>query len=412
MQDYISRLPAPLPLYILLELSDLKALYAAILSSPHSYATFHLNAHQLFDTIARRSIAPDINTAIQVYIYLHDHLHDKAGQDPQQTLRERLQTALRDHTEYSSVESSAATIFHVLAQNVRLHDIGVSILKSKLEYLAALRPQKLADSEFRYRRETVMEQRPQGTALVLPAIIQKPSWPEENRMLWALWISNIARLASHRLPKCTYDTALVHITQILLGKIVSHFNWTESVMAEIMNCLLDGPSLKRKITVENNSHGLETLHPYEIPHPPYSTLSLISPNTIPSTPMYKRSPASKPTHKTITWEHFSTTILHDNPSAHYARAMTRAPDSPLQGADVCVSNRLGFDFWDRRRFCDDLHLRMPPRDHESYAGVAHLYASGGAGYISRSDMLFRLYSFYKEDKEREQNGWERGWSYR
>jgi hypothetical protein len=51
---------------------------------------------------------------------------------------------------------------------------------------------------------------------------------------------------------------------------------------------------------------------------------------------------------------------------------------------------------------------MPPRQHESYPEVAHLYVAGGSGYISRSDMLFRLYGFYKEDKEREQNGWERG----
>jgi hypothetical protein len=120
-------LPAPLPLYILSELYDLKALYAAMLSSPHLYATFRLNSHHLFDTVARRSLAPEINTVIQIYIHLHENLYEKPGQDPQQTLQERLQTALQDHTEYSSVNTAAATMFHVLAQAVRLHDIGVSI---------------------------------------------------------------------------------------------------------------------------------------------------------------------------------------------------------------------------------------------------------------------------------------------
>ncbi|KAI5197289.1 hypothetical protein E4T38_08070 [Aureobasidium subglaciale] len=34
MTDFLSALPAPLPLYVLLELPDLKALYAAVLASP------------------------------------------------------------------------------------------------------------------------------------------------------------------------------------------------------------------------------------------------------------------------------------------------------------------------------------------------------------------------------------------
>jgi hypothetical protein len=43
-----STLPAPLPLYILLELSDLKALHAAILASPHLLAVFRLDAYLLY----------------------------------------------------------------------------------------------------------------------------------------------------------------------------------------------------------------------------------------------------------------------------------------------------------------------------------------------------------------------------
>jgi hypothetical protein len=147
MCDYISRLPAPLLLYVLLELPDLKALYAAILSSPHFYATFRLDAHRLFSTIADRTIADDINTAIHTYIYLQEHLYEEPGIGSQRTLQDRLQAAssLHDQTKYAPIKASAATLLIVIAQAVRIHDIGFCILASKLDYLVTLRPQKLSD---------------------------------------------------------------------------------------------------------------------------------------------------------------------------------------------------------------------------------------------------------------------------
>jgi hypothetical protein len=47
-RDPLSTLPAPLPLYIFLELSDLEALHAAILASPQLLAVFRLDACLLF----------------------------------------------------------------------------------------------------------------------------------------------------------------------------------------------------------------------------------------------------------------------------------------------------------------------------------------------------------------------------
>jgi hypothetical protein len=251
MQDYISQLPAPLPLCILLELPDLKALYAAILSSLHLYATFRLNAHHIFSTVARRAMADEINTAIQIHIYLHKYLHEESAQDLRQTLQGGLRTALQNHTGYSSSKSSAETIFRVLAQTIRLHDIGVCILKSKLEYLTTLQLQKLADPEFRYRREIVTSQHPQGTTLAIPTSLRGPSWTEENRILWALWILSIARLASCRLANYSYHTALVDITRTLLDIASDHFNWTENVMSEVRRCLSSGPSLRPPTSTPN-----------------------------------------------------------------------------------------------------------------------------------------------------------------
>jgi hypothetical protein len=58
LRDLFSTLPAPLPLYILLKLSDLEALYAAILASPRLLAVFRLDACLLFKTIVSRTL-PD-----------------------------------------------------------------------------------------------------------------------------------------------------------------------------------------------------------------------------------------------------------------------------------------------------------------------------------------------------------------
>jgi hypothetical protein len=408
MQDHISRLPAPLPLYILLELSDLKALYAAILSSPHLYATFRLNAHHIFGTIARGTLAPEINTAIQTYIHLHENLFGQPDQGLQQTLQERLQTAVQDHTDYSSVRYSASTVFHVLAQAVRLHDIGVSILKSKLEYLTTLRPQKLADPEFRYRRETVMEQRPHGTELILPDILRELSWPEENRMLWALWVLDIARLASDRLSNYSCRTALVDITQALL-----EYDWTETLMTEVRECLRSGTSLRTPIStrnteVQNSPDDLNILRPYEIPHPPYTTISLTISKTIPNTPVYQWFSAPGPTPNIMRWGHFDAVLSHQNPAARYVRAMGNRPQSPLQPSEVHVFDRLGFCFWDHRRISNDLQLRVAPPVHLVRPKAAYFDAPDAPIQLSESDFLFRLYSFFKHEDEREQSGWKRG----
>ncbi|KAI5270760.1 hypothetical protein E4T47_05911 [Aureobasidium subglaciale] len=71
MTDFLSALPAPLPLYILLELPDLETLYAAVLASPHLYAVFNLSAQRIFRTILPRSLPDEL--ASPVLIYISDH---------------------------------------------------------------------------------------------------------------------------------------------------------------------------------------------------------------------------------------------------------------------------------------------------------------------------------------------------
>ena len=68
MRDLLSALPAPLPLLILLELPDIKALYAALLASPTLYFVFRQNASRVFRTVAARTIHEDImSKSVSIY---------------------------------------------------------------------------------------------------------------------------------------------------------------------------------------------------------------------------------------------------------------------------------------------------------------------------------------------------------
>jgi hypothetical protein len=77
MPDF-SVLPAPLTLYILLELPDLKALYAAILASPHVNAVFRLNSRRIFKKkIVARTLPAQLVSPVLFYMLLRERLVTK-----------------------------------------------------------------------------------------------------------------------------------------------------------------------------------------------------------------------------------------------------------------------------------------------------------------------------------------------
>ena len=155
MQDHLSQLPAPLPLYILLELPDLKALYAAILSSPCLYAVFRLHAHTIFAKIVERSSTLELVRPIMIYMHLLQQRyhtdHDEASSTIQWAELERT-IASMDFVDYTCKDVPTPVIFHMVAQAVRIHDVAYSIIRSKLDYLNTLTFQKLANPHDQYRR--------------------------------------------------------------------------------------------------------------------------------------------------------------------------------------------------------------------------------------------------------------------
>ncbi|THZ37792.1 hypothetical protein D6C87_08252 [Aureobasidium pullulans] len=184
MRDFFASLPAPLPLYILLDLTDLKALYAAIVSSPHLYAVFHLDAGLIFSTIVRRTMPDDLVTPMTMHMRLHQHRKTTTS-----TTFKNLEATMLvdDANQYHWDDISPATFFQAISQYVRIHDLAYSVLRSKLDYLATLQFEKLANLPHKYIHKSMAKQNPESVALDVPARFQDPSWVEENRAVRALW---------------------------------------------------------------------------------------------------------------------------------------------------------------------------------------------------------------------------------
>ncbi|KER00922.1 hypothetical protein AUEXF2481DRAFT_167476 [Aureobasidium subglaciale EXF-2481] len=416
MQNHLSQLPAPLPLYILLELPNLKALYAAILSSPHLYATFRLNARHVFDTIAHRSMPNELINLIYMHLHLQQQPSDEFKMDlfgdfqVQDRFRAvKLALASSRHT------TSAANVFRVVAQGVLLYDIGRFILRSKLDYLKTLQLQKLADPRFNYMlydRDLVMRQNPEGTTLHLAASFGDPSWLEEGRVLWGLWRLSIARLISHKFAACSYGNALDSVVRTQVNFSPLAHRWTDNIIAEITNSMVAGTRLQPPASARASSpkpidlDHLTVVQPYLIPHPPYLTIIPSSKELVPTAPVFSWCPAdvSEPSHHSVVWSPFDAEFQRENPSARYVRAMENAPYGPIQAQCSDVFDRLGFGFWDTRRICADFELRMPRRHLEMDPS---LYGQGGPKHVSMSGGLFRLLGIYKQEREREKDGWKR-----
>lgn len=408
MQDHLSRLPAPLPLYILLQLPDLKALYAAVLSSPCLYAAFRLNACRVLDSITQR-MPDELKNLIYMHLLLQNRSYTESITDSTQGFQNQLNTT--DLVPAGRDGHSAATVFRAITQAVRLSDIGYIILRSKLDYYMTLQPEKLANRQFRYTRDLVTRQDPEGIALSLANNLQDPSWVEEGRVLWVLWLICIARLLSCRVAACSYENALDHLVQSQLRFGPLDHRWTDDVLFEITECLVTGTNLQPPTCSRSSLlHGLAALQPYEIPSPPYLTATSGSKRAFSTSPMFSWSPAgsSASSLNSVVWHIRDPELLHENPTARYIRAMRNGPDSPIQTSDRGVFNRLGFGFWDRRRVSADFHLLMNVQGRAQLEADPALHPLDGPHYISRSDGLFRLLSIYKQDKGREENGWQRG----
>lgn len=397
--DLFATLPAPLPLYILLELPDVKALYAAVLSSPHLLAVFRLNACLLFRKIIRRNLSDDETQPILLYMRLY-------AANPGRHLDGLVQQCKSDDfsLDVNSNETldvvlkgmSTAVVFRTIAQAVRIYDLARVILRSKLDYLTTLRYARLADLSFRYHRGTSpSSQRPESVPLGIPARLQDPSWIEENRVVRALWLLAI---------RCQGSKAV---------ELDDKLSWLEDDVAEVEASLRTGPTLLLPTsTPEQLCNPLDIaaiLRPYPTSHSPYRehTAAPMITSVCSSQP-----PAIKPrsSETTRAWQQESFRFSKENETMRFLRASTHRPDSPLQDHDASVFRRLGFTFWDRWRVSAELELRSTPRSITGGPLNGRYYSVGEPGYLGYSEEWFRLLKVYECEEKREIDGWQRGWT--
>ncbi|THX93143.1 hypothetical protein D6D03_10192 [Aureobasidium pullulans] len=390
MPDFIASLPAPLPLYILLDLTDLKALHAAILSSPDLYAVFHLDASLIFSTIVRRTMPDELVTPMIMYMRLHQRSKPTAS-----TTFKNLEATMLvdDANRYTWDDISPATFFQAISQYVRIHDLAYSVLGSKLDYLATLQFEKLANIPHKYIHKSMAKQNPESVALDVPARFQDPSWVEESRAVRALWFLTLGWRVSCMLGLDEMES--IGFAKRLVGeKTWKHEEIEEMVRSVSFLALHTYPILPRS----------------RVTHPDSST------NTS-RVPLYAQFPLTPPhsTPASLAWDQ-APQRLSTMPRVYRILLMLRErPDSPFRTLGTQPHNvrtlqidhfiRLGFGFWDLWRVSVEMRLwSMPYSIREELKGEGQ----GKVEVVGQSDSMFRHWVIWRQEKQREEEGWMRG----
>ncbi|THZ10373.1 hypothetical protein D6C91_09720 [Aureobasidium pullulans] len=412
MRDFFASLPAPLPLYILLDLTDLKALYAAILSSPHLYTVFHLDAGLVFSTIVGRTMPDELVTPMIMYMRLHQRSKPTAS-----TTFKNLEATMLvdDANRYTWDDISPATFFQAIAQYVRIHDLAYSVLRSKLDYLATLQFEKLANLPHKYIHKSMAKQNPESVALDVPARFQDPSWVEENRAVRALWFLTLGWRVSCMLG--LDESESIGFAKRLVGEKT----WKHEEIEEMVRSVLDGPSLQPSTpslasNTEMANESFSVLRTYPILRRSRVTCPDSSTNTS-RAPLYAQSPLTPPhsTPASLAWDQ-APNRLSTMPRVYRILLMLRdRPDSPFRTPGTRPHNartlqmdhfiRLGFGVWDLWRVSVEMRLwSMSYSIREELKGEGQ----GRMGAVGQSDSMFRHWVIWRQEKQREEGGWMRG----
>jgi hypothetical protein len=412
MPDLLSTLPTELLLHILLSLSDLKALYAAILSSPHLHAVFRLNAHLVFRTAISRSLPDDLASPVLVYMLLRERLAVKdicAG-----LTFEQFRATVKDVTTAAETrpwhEISIRTIFHTIAQAIRIHDIAFSILRCKLDYFGTLKFEKLADSQYRYDRPyNATIHNPKGVPMDVHLPLSNPSWAEETRAIRLLWLLAAGWRASG------YVGDSDEITVGDMSRCQQEFLSLEDQLIrdsafELTQSMLPGPVLRPPHESDQETvRTLDILQPYPIHIHDGAAQQLTLINSLPTSVHFDWVPASltnELSDESFPFRHSIFSMLSKNPERMRVWVCTLRPDSPLQGAKSHMFDCLGFGFWEGRRVCLELGLYAYPQSaSKTRPKVDHNTLTRYS--CSDSDRFFRLSKIYQQQDEREQQGWHR-----
>lgn len=414
MTDSFSKLPAELLLAIVLELPDLRTLYSAVLSSPDVYAVFCSNPQLVFITIVQCSIPSVARGPMVAYMHLlRECYRDESSMRKCTWQQLEAVTSASSDVESLSGNMPRPVIWHTIAQFVRNHDLAYYILRAKLDYLGALRFEKLADPHYRYRREERLPRHiPPGEIMEICTPLQDPSWIEENRVVLVLWLLTAGWRISNMcidIPEAVLSGGPIRIQKELFGATLCPA-WKDDLVAEIALSVSQGPTLKAPCTPSSTpdaqDDGFRALQAYPIPHPPHvSTKNNVSGLT--TSPCYSRpvAQALEPTDETWMWHRHPDRLTKIDTNALYIKAMRRrpGPGSALEGTSPHQLERLGFGIWDKWRVSCELHIRTSPE----LAQRPRQMIVGEPGVVSRCDSSFRWFKLHEQEVLREFEGWHR-----
>jgi hypothetical protein len=337
-----------------MELSDLKALYAAMLASPHLLAVFRLDACVLFKTIVRRTLPDDHPGPMLSYMRLYKACLDQSLDGSRQALEKdgvKSKTGVIGSLEVVLKDMPTSIVFRTLAQATRIHDLAHFILRSKLDYLPNLRYERLADPSFTYNRhKRSSQQTPNGIPMNIPSRLSDLSWIEKNRAVRALWLLVVRCRGSGSFNPDGQSSAKEWTC--------AELPWMDDEVAEVETSLKYGPTSLPPCSASEQARSLsDILRPNPIPQPPYRRNA----PTFPS-PCFSQSPVTMPnaSARSTAWEQDISYLSKENRTRRHLEDHNNYFDCPLQGFRPSVFARLGFNSWDRRRVSAELQLRAIP----------------------------------------------------
>jgi hypothetical protein len=305
---------------------------------------------------------------------------------------------------------STRTIFHTIAQAVRIHDIVFSILQCKLDYFGTLKFEKLADPRYKYDRPyNATIHNPKGVPMDVHLPLRNPSWAEETRAIRVLWLLAAGWRASRYLEDSD-ETTVGDISSCQQEFLSLEDQLIRDSALELTQSMLSGPVLRPPHESDQETvRTFDILQPYPIHFHDVAAQQPTLINSLPLSVQFAWVPASltnEISDDSFPWRHSLFSMLSKNPERMRVWVCTLRPDSPLQGAKGHTFDCLGFGFWEGRRVCLELGLYAYPQSASKTRPEVDP-ATLSRYSCSDSDRFFRLSKIYQQQDEREQQGWHR-----
>jgi hypothetical protein len=296
---------------------------------------------------------------------------------------------------------SHRTVFHTVAQAVRIHDIAFFILRSKLDYFNTLVFEKLVNPKFEYRGPYTRYDI-EAVPMDIQHPLSDPSWAEETRAIRVLWLLAAGWRASQVMVTLPND-ALESLTQPQQALVSLEDQSMMALAIELARSMLLGPVLLPPTECNRTiSRTFNVLQNYPARHAtPIPLVSSI--HGLPTIAQFATIPALPPHSsydETNSWGDTIFDLLGINRELMYTRIYGRRLNGPLQDSRSGPFDCLGFGLWDTRRTCFELRIR-------SHIPTQSVDRSLGNARLRRSEQMFRLYKLYERQELREQQGWHR-----